>query len=185
MEEILILEVGLTGGIASGKSTIARILGSLGCSTVDADAIVADLYRPGEAGHAALIQRYGPSILRADHTIDRARLADLAFSSDASASELNALIHPLVRREQDRLSERETAENPDRDQILVVEAALLIEAGNLDRYDRIVVVDLPPEMQLQRAEGRGMSRAEATRRISHQMPREKRLLHADYVLDNS
>ena len=177
--------MGLTGGIASGKSTITRLLASMGCLTVDADSIVAELYRPGQAGHRALVANYGPSILRADQTIDRTLLADLAFASESSARQLNALIHPLVRQEEDRLSAAEAARHPNRDRIFVVEATLLIEAGNLDRYDCIVVVDLDPETQLERAEARGMSRAEAARRMSHQMAREKRLLHADYILDNS
>ena len=174
----------MTGGIASGKSTISRALGRLGCLTVDADAIVAKLYLPGQPGHLALVAHYGSSILLPDQTIDRNRLADLAFATESSASELNALVHPLVRREQDRLSAAASADHPNRDQVLVIEATLLIEAGNLDRYDRIVVVDLDPELQLERAESRGMARTEAARRMSHQIGRDRRLLHADYILDN-
>ena len=176
--------MGLTGGIASGKSTLSRMLARMGCVTVDADAIVARLYLPGQPGHIAVVGRYGPSILRPDQTIDRNRLADLAFSTEASARELNGLIHPLVRLEQDRLSAAVSADTPDLDRVLVVEASLLVEAGNLSRYDRIVVVDLAPELQLDRAESRGMARSEAQRRMSHQLTRQQRLQHADYIVVN-
>ena len=176
----MILRTGLTGGIASGKSTIARMFASLGCFTVDADQIVARLYQPGEAGHEALVRTYGAGILLPDGTIDRRKLADLAFATEESAKALNALIHPLVVAEEARLMNEETREG-----IVMVEATLLIESGGKDRYDRIVVVDVDPETQLARAIGRGMSREDAARRIAHQMPREERLRYADYVIDNS
>jgi dephospho-CoA kinase len=179
MAAAMILRVGLTGGIASGKSTIARMFASLGCITIDADQIVARLYQPGEAGHEALVRTYGAGILLPDRTIDRRKLADLAFASDESAKALNALIHPLVVAEEARLME-ETC-----DGIVMVEATLLIESGGKERYDRIVIVDVDPETQLARAIGRGMSREDAERRIAHQLPRTERLRYADYVIDNS
>jgi dephospho-CoA kinase len=179
----MILRTGLTGGIASGKSTIARIFASLGCTVVDADQIVARLYRPGEAGHDALVRTYGSGILLPDGTIDRRKLADIAFVSDEAAKALNALIHPLVITEQARMMEDAARENGDR--IVMVEATLLIESGGKDRFDRIVIVDVDPETQLARAVARGMSRDDAARRIAHQLPREERLRYADYVIDNS
>lgn len=175
----MILRVGLTGGIASGKSTIARMFASLGCITIDADQIVARLYQPGEAGHEALVRTYGAGILLPDRTIDRRKLADLAFASDESAKALNTLIHPLVVAEEARLME------DTRDGIVMVEATLLIESGGKERYDRIVIVDVDPATQLARAIGRGMSREDAERRIAHQLPRTERLRYADYVIDNS
>ena len=177
--------MGLTGGIASGKSTISRLLAGLGCLTVDADAIVSGLYRPGQAGHAAIVAHYGASVLRADQTIDRARLAELAFATEASARQLNELIHPLVLKEQDRLRAELPADHADRDLIYVVEATLLIEAGNLDRYDRIVVVTASPDLQLVRALARGMDREDAVRRMSRQLSAAERIAHADYILNNS
>ncbi|HEU4522194.1 MAG TPA: dephospho-CoA kinase, partial [Thermoanaerobaculia bacterium] len=99
----MILRVGLTGGIASGKSTIMRMLAGLGCVTVDADAIVARLYRPGEAGHEAIVRAYGTGILLPDGEIDRKKLADIAFSKPEEAQRLNALIHPIVLAEEGRL----------------------------------------------------------------------------------
>ena len=174
-----VLRVGLTGGIASGKSTVMRQLAELGCITVDADAIVARLYEPGNAGHAALVETYGREILLADERIDRKKLADIAFSHPDEARKLNALIHPIVVAEEERMMD-----SHGQDAIYVVEATLLLEAGGKQRYDRIVVVDVPPELQIERAIGRGMTREEAMRRIAHQMPRDERLRAADYVIDN-
>lgn len=181
----MILRVGLTGGIASGKSTVTRLLAGLGCVTIDADEVVARLYRPGGAGHQALIGKYGPGIIRPDGEIDRKRVADIAFASPDAAKQLNALIHPLVLAEEERIIEAEAARFPDRDRIFVVEATLLLEAGGRDRYDRIIVVDLAPETQIERAVERGMTREEAVRRMAHQMTREERLKRADLVIDNS
>jgi len=179
----MILRTGLTGGIASGKSTIARLFASLGCVTIDADQIVALLYQPGQAGHEALVRTYGSGILLEDGTVDRRKLAGIAFASEESAKALNALIHPLVGQEEVELMAAEEEKPGDR--IVIVEATLLIEAGGEERFDRIVVVDAGPETQLARAIARGMTREEAARRIAHQMPREERLQHADYVIDNS
>lgn len=179
----MILRVGLTGGIASGKSTVARLFRDLGCVVVDADAIVAELYRPGAAGHKALVAAYGQPILLPDGTIDRVKLAGIAFSSPESAQRLNALIHPLVIAEEAEMLRRLGSETSHR--IVVVEATLLLESGGRERYDRIVVVDVSPEVQIARAIGRGMTRDEAERRIAHQMTRSERLRAADYVIDNS
>jgi dephospho-CoA kinase len=179
MAAAMILYVGLTGGIASGKSTIARMFANLGCIVVDADQLVARLYQPGQAGHEALVRTYGTGMLLPDGTIDRRKLADFAFATTESAKALNALIHPLVVAEEVRMMEEV------REGIVMVEATLLIEAGGRDRYDRIVVVDVDPETQLLRAIARGMSAEDAARRIAHQMAREERLRYADYVIDNN
>jgi dephospho-CoA kinase len=175
----LILRVGLTGGIASGKSTIREIFAKLGATTIDADKLVADLYRPGAKGHDALVRTYGREILRPDGEIDRERLAAIAFRSADDAQKLNQLIHPLVLDEADR---RVAAV---KDGIVIMEATLLIEAGAVPRYDKLVVVDVDPKTQIARGVARGMSREELTRRIANQLPREERLRHADYVIDNS
>lgn len=171
------LKVGLTGGIASGKSTIRRNFSSLGCTTVDADALVHELYRPGRAGHEALVRTYGSTVLHPSGEIDRQRLADIAFATPESAKQLNALIHPIVIEEEARIA-------PEAG-IYIVEATLLLEAGGKQRYDRIIVVDVQPDVQLERAIVRGMTREEVTRRMANQMPREERLRQADYVIDNS
>lgn len=179
----MILKAGLTGGIASGKSTILRNFASLGCVTVDADAIVARLYRPGEAGHEAIVRTYGAGVLQESGEIDRKKLADVAFANADEAKKLNALIHPIVIAEQERMMA--AAGGRGEDTIYIVEATLLLESGGRQRYDRIVVVDVAPDVQIARGIGRGMAEAEVRRRIANQMPREERLRQADYVIDNS
>jgi dephospho-CoA kinase len=181
----VILKAGLTGGIASGKSTIARMFGELGCIVLDADALVAVLYRPGNAGHQALVRTYGSDILRPDGEVDRQKLADVAFIDAASAQKLNALIHPLVMAEEARIAAEEEKRRGSEDAIYIVEATLLLEAGGKQRYDRIIVVDVDPATQVARGVARGLTREEVDRRIRHQMPRAERLAAADYVIDNS
>jgi dephospho-CoA kinase len=180
----MILRVGLTGGIASGKSTVARTLAGLGCMTIDADSIVARLYGPGEAGYEALVHTYGQEILRADGEIDRAKVARIAFVSDEAAKKLNALIHPLVIDEQERMIASEARRFPNRDRIVVIEATLLLEAGGKGRDDRIIVVDSDPSKQIERAVARGMERRDAELRMARQMPRAERRRQADYVIEN-
>jgi len=181
----MILKVGLTGGIASGKSTVAKTLEALGCKVVDADRVVTLLYRPGAPGFNALIGHFGTEILNDEGEIDRQRLSAIALRDDQSALDLNALIHPLVILMEQQLLEEEQLRLGDADLIFVVEATLLLEAGGRKRYDRIVVVDLEPEQQLARGMARGMERAEIIRRMARQMNREDRLAQADYVVHNS
>ncbi|HET7434482.1 MAG TPA: dephospho-CoA kinase [Thermoanaerobaculia bacterium] len=179
----MILRVGLTGGIASGKSTVRALFAAYGAYAIDADALVAHLYEPDRAGHRALVAAYGDQILRADRTIDRARLADIAFADATSAKQLNALIHPIVvAHTEELLGEYERTHD---DGVVVVEATLMIESGGRARYDRIVIVDVTPEVQIERGIARGLAREEVLRRIANQLPREERLRHADYVIDNS
>jgi len=181
----MILRVGLTGGIASGKSTVARTLAGLGCLVIDADAIVSRLYRPGSAGHETLVGAYGKGILTAEGEIDRPKLASIAFVDDASAKRLNELIHPLVIDEEERLITGEAQRFPDRDRIVVVEATLLLESGGRKRYDKIVVVEAEPHLQIDRAVKRGMKREDAERRSARQMRAEERRKGADYVIANN
>jgi len=181
----MILRVGLTGGIASGKSTAGRTLAGLGCVIIDADAIVARLYRPGEAGYEALLRAYGREIIRADGEIDRPKLASIAFVDNESAKKLNALIHPLVIAEEEGVISAEAQRFPDRDRIVVVEATLLLESGGKKRYDRIVVLDSEPAVQIDRAVARGMNHQDAERRMARQMPRQERRRQADYIIENN
>jgi dephospho-CoA kinase len=179
----VILRVGLTGGIASGKSTVRELFGTLGCYVLDADKLVATLYEPGRAGHAALVATYGADILRSDGTIDRVKLADIAFAHPDAAKRLNALIHPIVGEStKELLDEYERAHGEG---IAVVEATLLLEANGRRRYDKIVVVDVDPEIQVARGIARGLAQEEVTRRIANQMPRTERLQHADYIVENN
>lgn len=180
----MILRVGLTGGISSGKSTILRTLAALGCKTIDADTLVAELYRPGNRGHRALVLVYGEAVLLPDRQIDRRKLAAIAFSSDAEAHRLNALIHPMVLEDATRHAAA-LEQDSTTDHIVVMEATLLLEAAGRDDFDRIVVVDVPEAVQVERAVARGMLRDEVLRRIAHQMARQERLQHADYVIENA
>ncbi len=181
----MILRVGLTGGIASGKSTVARTLAGLGCVSIDADLVVTRLYRPGEPGYEALVHAYGKEILRPDGEIDRPKLASIAFVNDASAKKLNALIHPLVIAQEEQVIRGEARRFPDRDRIVVVEATLLLESGGRKRYDRIVVVDSEPSLQIESAVARGMDRQDAERRMARQLPRDERRRQADYIIENN
>lgn len=179
----MILRVGLTGGIASGKSTVRQLLHDHGAHTIDADKLVAQLYEPGEEGHTALVATYGEGILHEDRTIDRAKLAGIAFSNPDEAKRLNALIHPIVvRRTEELLHDYEQTHG---DGIVVVEATLMIESGGRNRYDKIIVPDVNRETQIARGVARGLPREEVERRIANQLPREERLRYADYVIDNN
>lgn len=178
----MILKVGLTGGTASGKSTVARILGDLECVVIDADAIVHEMYGPGQPGYAAVVAEFGPEILNRDGTVNRAKLAEIAFQSEERTARLNALIHPLViAREAEWI---ESVERQGQDRIVVVEATLLLESGGRDRYDRIVVVEAPWEEQIARAVQRGMTRRDVEQRINRQMSPAERQRLADYVIRN-
>lgn len=181
----MILRVGLTGGIASGKSTVARTLAGLGCVVIDADEVVRKLYRRGEAGYEALVHAYGREILTPDGEIDRPKLASIAFVDDPSAKKLNSLIHPIVIAQEEGIINAEAQRFPDRDRMVVVEATLLLESGGKSRYDKIVVVDADPEVQIDRAVKRGMERGDAQRRNARQMARDERRGQADYVIENN
>lgn len=183
----MILRVGLTGGIGSGKSTAARMFSQLGARVIDADRIVSGLYEKGAPGYRRILENYGPSVLNEAGEIDRTKLSAAALGSSEAASRLNALIHPLVIAEQKRLLNEIEAEieAEGRDEIAIVEATLLLESGGRYRFDRIVVVDVPVEIQIARAAARGMDRAEVERRMMRQMPREERIRQADYVISNT
>jgi dephospho-CoA kinase len=174
-----VLEVGLTGGIASGKSTVRQLFAAFGAHTLDADKLVAELYQPGHEGHTALREAYGETIFRDDGTVDRVRLANIAFSDPAEARRLNALIHPIV------IDATEKWIDTFDEGIIVVEATLMIESGGRHRYDCLVVVDVQPEVQVERGVARGLSREEVARRIANQIGRDERLRYADYVIDNN
>lgn len=179
----MILRAGLTGGIASGKSTVARMFAEQGAYVLDADAVVRDLYRKGQAGYETIVQNYGRAVLTGDGEIDRASLSRAALSTPEGAARLNALIHPLVIAEQQRLLE--LREREPGDSVAIVEATLLLESGGKERFDRIIVVDVPPELQLERGVARGMKREEVELRMSRQIGRPQRLAAADHVILNS
>jgi dephospho-CoA kinase len=182
-----VLRVGLTGGIACGKSTVAKMFADLGAHIVDADAIVHDLYRPGEQVYQELVRHFGQEIVKPDGELDRAKLAAAAFEG-GRVEELNKIVHPAVIQRQEQwmrgIGEREPYA------VIMVEAALILEAGVHDRFDKIIVVTCKPAQKIARLAGRmGMNEAEARadveRRTKAQLPDEEKMRRADFVIDNS
>ena len=177
------LRVGLTGGIACGKSTVAGIMRELGCTVLDADALAHRLMEPGQPAYDEVIREFGSVILRPDATIDRPALAGIVFSDRARLDRLNRIIHPRVIEAHGRqLTEIEYG-NPRG--IAIVEAALLIEAGYHKNLDRLVVAWCRPEQQRERLLGRGLSAEESEQRIAAQLPAEEKRRMADDVIDCS
>jgi dephospho-CoA kinase len=178
------LRVGLTGSIAVGKSFISGVLAELGCRVTDADEAARHVVEPGTEGLRAVVEAFGAEVLRADGTLDRARLGALVFGDAARRELLNSILHPLIVAEQDAVLERWEAEDPRG--VGVVDAALMIESGGYKRFDKIIVVHCRPEVQLERLMRRNnLSREEAERRIAAQMPQEEKLRYADFAIDTS
>jgi dephospho-CoA kinase len=181
------LKVGLTGGVACGKSTVAKMFADLGAQVVDADSIAHELYRPGQEVYGDLVKRFGQEIVKPDGEIDRAKLAAAAFDG-GRVEELNKIVHPAVIRQQDRWI-RELAAR-DQYAVAVVEAALIFEAGVKDHFDKIMVVSCKPAQKVMRfAERTGKNdadaRADVDRRTKAQIPDEEKARRADFVIDNS
>jgi len=172
------LRLGLTGGLASGKSTVARLLAERGARVVDADRLVAELYRAGEPGALAAAELFGPRVLDASGAVDRERLAEIVFTDPEARLRLERAVHPLVR---ERFAEiaRGAAEG-----VVVLEATLLVEAGYAPGFDRVVTVEADPKARLERAVARGMSEAEARRRLAAQGDGAPRRAAADTVIRN-
>lgn len=179
----MVLRVGLTGGLASGKSTVAARLAGLGIPVLDADRVVHDLYRPGGEGARAVAEEFGPAVLAADGSVDRARLAARAFPDPSAVARLNARVHPLVVAAQARWFE-ELARRGE--PLGVVEATLLVESGGRGRYDVLVAVSAPEEVRLDRALARspGATREELRARLRAQLPESERNAACDVVIRN-
>lgn len=178
------LRVGLTGGIASGKSSVARIFAQLGAHVIDADRVSRDLVPPGSPALAQIARAFGKEVLRPDGTLDRATLGTLVFADTAKRRVLEGILHPLILAEIDRRSEQLARDEPQG--VAVVEAALIFELSRQAEYDAVVVVWAEPEQQERRLIARdGLSAEEAHRRIAAQMPLAQKRLRADFVVDNS
>ena len=173
------LRVGLSGGIGSGKSTVARALARRGAIVIDADAIAREVVEPGQPGLAAVVERFGDGILDGDGRLDRPALAALVFEDAAARADLNAIIHPLVAAE----TARRMAAAPA-DSVVVLDVPLLVEAAK-SGYDVVVIVEAPPEVRVERLVGRGMTADDARKRMAAQATDEERRKVADVVLDNS
>jgi dephospho-CoA kinase len=178
------LKVGLTGGLASGKSFVGQAFAALGCHLIQADEIGREVMQPGGEAFEPVVREFGPAILGPDGSIDRKRLAALVFNVPERLAALNRLVHPPVVRRQDRMMEEIAARDPGA--IVVVEAAVMIEAGTYKRLDKIVLAICTEEQQVERAMRRsGLSRQEALARIRSQMPLEEKRRFADYLIDTS
>ncbi len=178
------LQVGLTGGMASGKSTVAAELVRLGCHVLKADELGHLLLAPGAPCHEPVIETFGRGILDAGGQIDRRRLAAIVFSEPGMLEKLNSIVHPAVfEYEAKWLREIEEA---DQSAIAVVEAAILIETGNYKNFDKLIVTFCREEQMIARAMARsGISPLEARRRLAKQMPIEEKKKYADYLIDTS
>lgn len=177
-----VLKVGLTGGIACGKSVVTRALGELGAIILDADEIVHKLMEPGGAAYAPVVQRFGREILGPGGRIDRKILGPRVFADPRERWALNGIVHPLVIQEEERLHQEVRLLGQDR--VVVTDAALLFEAGTHKRFDRIVVVHCSREEQLRRLEQRdGLGREAALSRVEAQMPLEEKVKLAHYTIE--
>ncbi len=172
--------VGLTGGIASGKSIVARHFVDEGAVLIDADVIAREVVENGTPGLIAIVKRFGEGVLLADGSLDRDALGEIVFADEAARRDLEALTHPLIGAE----IMRRLAKSADSGQIVVLDAALLVEGGRTG-LDCLVVVAAKPEVQLQRLVGdRGMTREDADARVAAQAPLEEKLAKADFVVGN-
>jgi dephospho-CoA kinase len=173
--------VGLTGGVASGKSTVSAILRDLGAVVIDADQLAREVVAPGTDGLAEIVEAFGEKVLTAEGELDRPAMGAIVFGDEEARRRLEQIIHPRVRR---RSAELEAAAGPEA--VVVHDIPLLAETGQAGAFDAVVVVDVPEETQVRRmVELRGMSEEEARARIAAQATREQRLAVATHVIDNT
>jgi dephospho-CoA kinase len=188
-----LLKVGLTGSIASGKSVVGEMLAKSGAHVIQADAIAHELMQPGEPVYEEVLRRFGTGILNPDGMVNRPRLAEAAFGNPEAGipsriEELNQIVHPAVINRQDKWMEQ--IGGLDAGAVTVVEAALILEAGASDRFDRIIVVTCRPEQRIKRWAKKmkideERARSEISRRTAAQLPDDKKVEAADFVIDNS
>jgi len=188
-----LLKVGLTGGIASGKSVVGEMFIALGALLIQADEISHELMQPGQAVYEEVVRQFGAGILNLDGSVNRPRLAEAAFGKPGAGApsrvaELNRIVHPAVIRRQDEWMEEVGKRDPRA--IAIVEAALIVEAGAKDRFDRLIVVTCKEEQRVQRFAARlkidlEAARQEVSRRMAAQLVDEEKVKVADFVIDNS
>ncbi len=186
------LKLGLTGGIASGKSVVGEIFVKLGAHLIQADAVAHSLMQPDRAVYEEVVRRFGREILNPDGSINRPRLAEAAFGIPGGAhprfKELNAIVHPAVIEHENQWMEEISRRDPNA--IAIVEAALILESGGAGRFDHLVVVTCQPEQRVLRYARRlgipeDAARAEVARRMAAQIPDAEKIKAADFVIDNS
>lgn len=176
--------VGLTGGLATGKSAVARLFQDCGAVVLDADVLARQLVEPGKPAWRDIVRAFGKQVLSPDRSLDRHALAKIVFRNRAKLKKLNAIVHPRVAREQTRLTREIARKAPDA--VILYDAPVLIEAGAHKRMDKIVVVSADQETQIKRLRNRNhLSRTEALRRIQSQLPLAQKVKLADYVIDGT
>ncbi|MGE5413795.1 MAG: dephospho-CoA kinase [Syntrophomonadaceae bacterium] len=176
------LRVGLTGGLASGKSTVARMLADRGAAVFDADELVRELYHPGGAADHAARDLFGKDVLDHSGAVDRMRVAEIVFREPAKRHALEARIHPIVSEERERRFGQAAWAGA---RVAVCEASLLLEAGTEREYDRVLLVTAPEEERVRRWVSRGGTEEDARRRIAAQLPAEEAATRADDVIVNA
>lgn len=177
------LRIGLTGGIASGKSTVARMLREYAIPIVDADVCAREVVEPGEAAYQKIIETFGETILHPDRTLNRKQLGEIIFNDEEKRKQLNAIVHPEVRK---RMLEKAAAYEQASEPAVVLDIPLLIESKLTDWVDKVMVVYVPRDMQLARLMARDQStKDEAMARISSQLPLDEKKKYADCLIDNS
>jgi dephospho-CoA kinase len=178
------LLVGLTGGIATGKSTVSTMFAHLGAKVVDADLLAREVVMPGQPAHTRIVDEFGPEVLQADGQLDRKRLGAIVFADALKRQRLEQITHPAIRVRQQRILS--VYEEEAFDGIVIWDAAVLIESGGAKAMDRLVVVTADAETELARLMARdGFSEEDARRRIASQMPLAEKVKLADHVIDNS
>src|SRR5262245_54187395 len=176
--------VGLTGGIASGKSAVSRQLQELGCRLGGADALAREVVAPGEPAWRAVVAEFGRDVTSAGGQLDRKRLGALVFADPVRRKALEAITHPAIMARRQAILDAWASEGFDG--LVVLDIPLLIEVGAVGHVDRVVLVYAERDVQLERLVARdSFDRAEAERRVASQMPLEEKVRHADYVIDNS
>lgn len=176
-----VITIGLTGGIGSGKSTVAELLRARGALVIDADRLAREVVEPGTPGLAAVVARFGRGVLGADGSLDRAALGRIVFADGDARRDLEAIVHPAVRS---RAAELSALAGPD--DVVVHMIPLLVETGQQDAFDLVVVVDIDPDTQLARIRDRdGLDESQARARVQAQASRAERLAAADVVVDNT
>ena len=180
------LKIGLTGGIACGKSFVLNEFCQLGVHCIDADEVAHQVILPGEPAYRDIVEHFGTKILGDDSAIDRQKLGAAVFGDERQRQRLNGIVHPRIHQELDRRLARLQQEAASEPALAVVDAALMVETGSYRKYDYVVVVSCRPEQQMERLLGRGgLTRPEVQARIDSQMPIEEKVRFADFVIDNS
>jgi dephospho-CoA kinase len=175
-----VLRIGLTGGIGSGKSTVAARLADLGATVIDADALAREVLEPGTSGLARVVERFGDGVLSPEGTLDRPRLGAIVFNDPDALADLNAIVHPLVRQRT-----AELLAQAGEDDVVVNDVPLLVETGLQDGFDAVIVVEAPIAVRLSRLVDRGLTEHDARSRIAAQASDEQRRAVATVVIDNS